>query len=328
MKNKFYRYCALCCLGVLAASWYPFSMGVRVIADMFADGTVMQENYPKYIIPYTPICIAILFGVLLIPLCMKVLGRAALAGGAIAASAVFFAAELLFEQKVVVSSAETVTKLENWQMYMCYIPPEGWGSTVTTYKTQTAVEILMGEYSPAFKVHFYVISIVLILAVLNCLYGFGQVIKSGERKRVPSLILQSACTAAFFGLCLLACFTAFWRDGSIEVSPLSAVLMTAFFILLGVTAGVFTGSFLLDRGRFLSVWLPAAVASLMTLLMYMGEMFLLNGHLYRLGEGVLFDSIPGIVFSPVDLLTVIASGAVTALIFSLLNQRHRKTVSV
>jgi len=60
----------------------------------------------------------------------------------------------------------------------------------------------------------------------------------------------------------------------------------------------------------------------------MGEMFLLNGHLYRLGEGVLFDSIPGIVFSPVDLLTVIASGAVTALIFSLLNPRHRKTVSV
>ena len=55
MKNKqFNRYYLLSCIGVLIASYYPLYMGVRVISDMIIDGTVLKENYPKYIIPYTP----------------------------------------------------------------------------------------------------------------------------------------------------------------------------------------------------------------------------------------------------------------------------------
>lgn len=234
--------------------------------------------------------------------------------------ACFFAFEFLFEQKVVVTSAETVTKLEDWQMYMCYIPPEGWGETVTTYKTQTAVDILMGDYNPAFKLHFYIISVVLILAILNCLYGFGQMIKTGEKKRLKSLVLQSICSVSFLGLCILACFTAFWRDGSIQVSPLSATLMTIFFILLGVTAGVFVGSLLLGKKRLVSVWIPSIVASLMTLLMYIGEMILLSGHLYSFGTGFIFDSIPGIVLSPIDILIIVAAGCITLFTFGFLNK--------
>ena len=265
-------------------------------------------------------CIAIIIGVLLIPLCIRLFKRFALAGGASIATAVFFAAELLFEQKVVVSTAETVSKLEDWQMFMCYVPPEGWGETVTTYKTQTAVDILMGDYSPAFKLHFYIISIVLIITILNCLYGFGQMIKSGDKKRCKSLILQSICSLVFLGLCILACFTAFWRDGSIQVSPLSASLMTAFFILLGVTVGVFLGSFLLGKRKLVSIWIPAISASMMTFLMYIAEMFLLNGHLYSFGSGFIFESLPGIVFAPIDLLVILLSGCITALVFTLLNK--------
>ena len=321
MQNKpFNRYYLLSCLGVLIASYYPLSMGVRVITDMLMNGTVMKENYPKYIIPYTPISVAVIIGVLLMPLFIRLFKRFAFAGGAITATGIFFGLEFLFEQKVVVSTAETVTKLEDWQMYMCYIPPEGWGETVTTYKTQTAVDILMGDYNPAFKLHFYIISVLLIVTVLNCLYGFGQMIRSGDKKRCRSLILQSVCSVVFLGLCILACFTAFWRDGSIQVSPLSAALMTVFFILFGVTAGVFVGSFLLGKRKLVSVWIPAISASVMTLLMYIGEMVLLNGHLYRLGSGFLFESLPGIVFAPIDLLVVLLSGSVTALVFALLNR--------
>ncbi len=320
MKNKlFNRYYLLSCIGILIASYYPLSMGVRVISDMIINGSVLKENYPKYIIPYTPISIAIIIGVFLLPLCIKLLGKYATAGGAIISTGVFFLFELLFEQKVVVSSAETVTKLEDWQMYMCYVPPEGWGETVTTYKTQTAVDILMGEYNPAFKLHFYIIAIVLIATILNCFYGFGQMIKTGEKKRFKSLVLQSICSVAFLGLCILACFTAFWRDGSIQVSPLSAMLMAIFFVLFGVTVGVFVGSFLLGRRKLASVWVPSVVASTMTFLMYIGEMILLNGHLYKMGTGFVFDSIPGIVFAPVDILVIAASGGITALIFTLLN---------
>jgi len=322
MKNKqFNIYYLLSCIGVLIASYYPLSMGVRVITDMISDGTVMKENYPKYIIPYTPIAVAIIMGVLLMPVCIRLFKKFALVGGVSVATGVFFALEMLFEQKVVVTTAETITTLEHWQMFMCYVPPEGWGETITTYKQQTAVDILMGEYNPTFKLHFYIISVVLILTILNCIYGFGQIAKTGERKRLKSLILQSACSLTFLGLCILACFTAFWRDGSIRVSPLSASLMSVFFVLLGVSVGVFVGSFLLGKRKLFSIWIPSITASAMTLAMYIGEMFLLNGHLYNFGTGFIFDGIPGIVLAPIDLIIIVASGCITALIFILLNRK-------
>ena len=183
----------------------------------------------------------------------------------------------------------------------------------------------MGNYNPAFKLHFYMISIVLIVTILNCLYGFGQMAKNGSKRRLTSLILQSVCSLTFLGLCILACFTAFWRDGSIQVSALSAALMTVFFILFGVTGGVFVGSFVLGKRKPVSVGIPSVVASVMTFLMYIGEMILLNGHLYRFGAGFLFDSLPGIAFAPVDLLAIAASGWVTAWIFALINGRRKRS---
>ena len=324
MKNgKFGRYYLLSCVGVLLASCYPLWMGARVITDMIVDGTVLKENYPKYVIPYTPICIALLIGVLIIPLCVKVFKRYALLGGASISTVAFFILETLFEQKIIVTTAETYVKLEDWQMYMCYMPPGGWsGETVTEYKTQTAVEILMGDYNPAFKLHFYIIAVVLLVSILNCLYGFGQIIKTGEKKRTKSLVLQSICSVLFLGLCILACFTAFWRDGNIQVSPLSATLMAVFFILLGVTAGVFVGSFLLEKRAIVSILVPSIVASAMTLAMYVGEMILLHGYLYIYGTGFMFNRLTGLVFAPIDLLIIVASGGITALIFALLENKE------
>ena len=326
MENKkFNKYYLFACIGVLIASYYPLSMGVRVISDMIADGAVMKENYPKYIIPYTPISIAIIMGVLLMPLCFKLLKKYALVGGASIATGVFFVIEFLFERKVVVSEVteETVTMLEDWQMYMCYVPAEGWGETITTYKTQTAVDILMGNYNSAFKMHFYIISVVLVVTILNSLYGFGQMLLTNEKKRFKILIIQSVCSATFLGLCILACFTAFWRDGSIEVSILSASLMSVFFILLGVTVGVFVGSFLLGKRKIISLWIPSIIASAMTLLMYIGEMILLNGHLYSFGTGFMFNSISGIVLAPIDVIVIVASGCITAGVFGLLNRENK-----
>ncbi len=324
MKNKCYQtYYLFACLGVLAASSYPLYMGVKVIGDMLMHGTVMKEEYPKYIIPYTPICVAILAGILLMPLCLKLGKRFALLGGSAVSVAVFFAIEILFEQKVVVSTPETVTvtKLEDWQMYMCYMPADGW-SEITTYKEQTPVDILMGNYNPAFKLHFYVISVILILSVLNALYGFAQMIRSGERRRLRSLILQSAASVLFLGLCILACFTAFWRDGNLEVSPISAVLMAIFFILLGMVGGIYIGSFFIGKRKIFSVGIPALVSAGLTLLMYVGEMILLHGHLYIYGSGFLFESIPGIVLSSVDLLIIFLSGGLTAFAFTCLNRKQ------
>lgn len=323
MKTKHFTAYWLCSLaGILIASFYPLYMGIRVICDMVRDGSVLKENYPKYVIPYTPLAFAVILGILLMPLFLRLMKKTAVFGGATASLAAFFGAEFWFERSIVVSTAETTVKLEDWQMFMCYQPPDGWGKTVTEHKTHTAVEILMGEYNPAFKLHFYLISVLLILALLNCFYGFAQIIRTGDRSRKCALIMQSVSTVAFLGLCILACFTAFWRDGNIEVSALSAVLMSAFFILMGLTTGIFFGSLLLNRKNAILFWTPAIVSAAITLIMYIGEMILLHGHLYRFGSGIFFDGLPSIVLAPVDILVILISGFLMYLLMRVLRKEN------
>lgn len=309
------RYWIWILLGTLLVSTYPIYMGVRVVYDMTTKGTVLTENFPKYIIPYTPIALAVLAAVLLMSVLFRVAKRYAVLAASGLSLVVFFLAEWLLESKVIVTTT-VITTLESWQMYMCYVPPEQMQT-----RQWTAVDVLMGEYSPTFKIHFYLISVVLIIAIINCLYGFGQMIDTNNRTRCKALLVQSVCTVLFLGLCILACFTAFFRGGELTVSPLSAVLMSFFFVVLGVTAGSYTGSFLLGKKRSLSTVLPAVVGAFVTLAMYIGEMFLLSGHLYRFGTGILLNGIPGIVLAPVDLLIILLTGGISGGICALLNKK-------
>ena len=309
MKN-IKKYWLISLGGVTLASFYPLYMGISVVYDMLSKGTVVQEDYPKYVIPYTPVSLAIIIGVLLMPLLFRYIKKAILPAASIVSLGVFFLTEFLLESKVIVTSDVTTT-LESWQMYMCiaYLP-----SASPEIKTQRAIDILIGDYSPTFKLHFYFISIILIISFLNCLYGFGQIVRDGQRTRLKALIVQSVCSVLFLGLCILACFTAFFRNGEIRVPTVSAILMSLFFVIFGVTAGVYAGSFLLGRKKGVSIVLPAVIASLVTLMMYIGEMCLLSGNLYRLGSGVLFDGIPGIVLAPMDIVVIMVSGGLTVII--------------
>ncbi len=91
MKNKkFKNYYLLSLLGVLLASCYPIYMGITVIIDMIRYGTVYAEKYPKYIIPYTPIALALLVGVALIPVALKYYKKYALLFGTVISSVIFF----------------------------------------------------------------------------------------------------------------------------------------------------------------------------------------------------------------------------------------------
>ena len=325
MENKkFKNYYLLSLLGVILASCYPIYMGITVIVDMIRYGTVYAENYPKYIIPYTPIALALLVGVALIPVALKYFKKYALLFGTVISTALFFAFEFILEKLVVVTRTVTetvgwgdVSKLEDWQMYMCYVPSNSFEE-----RTWTEVDVLMGEYSPAFKLHFYIISIVLILSILNCFYGFAKMIQTGDKSRCKSLTIQSIASGAFLGMCIWACFTAFYRNGDIKVSALSAILMSAFFVLFGVTVGIYVASFTLNKKPLLSVWLPSISAAIVTLVMYIGEMILLSGHLYRFGDGAFFAGIPGIVLAPVDIVVIIASGAVAAIIANAVRNKN------
>ncbi len=315
MNAKKYRvFYFLSLLGVLAASFYPIIMGVRVISEMLKNGAVPVESYPKYVIPYTPIAIALVLGVALLPLFQRISGKLDLLFGAVVSLAVFFAAERFMETEILVQTQESVS-LESWQMSLCYVPPEEYQTRVWE-----AVDVLLGDYSPAFKLHFYLISAVLIISLLNCFYGFAKMIRGGDNGRKAALVIQTVTSLAFLGMCVWACFTSFYRTGELTVSALSAALMAVFFALFGVCAGVFTGSFTLGKRRALSLALPTLISVAATLAMYVGEAILLNGDLYRFGTGAFFEGLGGIVLAPVDLLIILASGAVTLLICGLIDR--------
>ncbi len=320
MENKTFRkYYLFSLLGVLLASCYPIYMGISVIVDMIRYGTVYAENYPKYIIPYTPIALALLVCVALIPVALKYFKKYALLFGTVISTVLFFVFEFILERAVTVTRTVTgiFSTLEDWQMFMCYVPPNSFEE-----RTWTEVDVLMGEYSPAFKLHFYIISIVLIISILNCFYGFAKMIHTGDKSRRKSLVIQSVASGAFLGMCIWACFTAFYRNGDIQVSALSAVLMSVFFVLFGVTVGIYIESFTLNKKPLLSVWLPSVSAAVVTLVMYIGEMILLSGHLYRFGDGFFFAGIPGIVLAPVDIVVILGSGVMTAIIASFVRNKN------
>lgn len=309
--KKLNRYWLFVLLGTLLASSYPVYMGFKVVYYMSREGSVPKENFPKYIIPYTPIAIAILFAVIFMPLIIKLAKRFAVLCASACSLGAFLTAELLFESKVIVT-ATVDTTLESWQMYMCYIPP-------TRYETRywTAIDVLIGEYDPSFKLHFYLISAIIIIAVINVLYGFAV----ADRSKYRALIFQAAAALDLLGLSILACFTAFFRDGELTVSPVSALLMAAYFITLGAAAGIFVASFLTGKKNSLSVLIPALTASAVTLIMYIGEMCLLSGNLYILGKGFFFEPLPLIVLSFADILIIAASGGLTTLVCKLINHK-------
>lgn len=318
MKNKrFALYYLLSVIGIFALSFYPLKMAHTVVSLMKTNGSVPTENFPKYIIPYAPIAFALLCGILLMPIFIRFMKRFALLHTSVISLGVFLASELLLESKVIVSATQLV-KLESWQMYMCYMPAAQYET-----RTWTAIDVLMGEYSPTFKLHFYMISAVLIISVLNCIYGFAAVIVKGDRTRVKALSLQSISSAAFLSMCILACFTAFYRGGELTVSPLSAFLMCVFFILLGLTVGLFAASLTIGKRKAFSVTLPAVLASLTVLLMYIGEACLLSGHLYILGKGLLFEPLIGNFVSVFDVLVIILSGIITAILAMLINNKRK-----
>ena len=318
MKDQKYRnYYLLSLAVVIAASAYPLYMGISVLVKMVQSGAVPLEEYPKYIIPYTPIALAVIVGVLLIPLLQRISRKFDLLYGSVISVAVFFIVERIMEIKVLVQ-AQGVVVLESWQMALCYVPPEQFET-----RTWEAVDVLLGGYSPAFKIHFYLISVVIIVSLLNCFYGFAKMIRSGNNSRKKALTIQAITSVAFLGMCIWACFTAFYRTGELTVSTLSAVLMAVFFALLGITMGVFAGSYTLGKRKVLSGVLPAIIAVLVTTAMYIGEMILLSGNLYRFGQGFLFNGLGKLVVAPVDIIIIAASGGITLLICRILNNNRR-----
>ncbi len=310
---KYRNFYFLSLLAVILVSAYPIYMGIATLVSYYQNGYIAAADYKKYIIPYTPICISLIITTALMPLGFKLFKRYTLAFASFLGTAIFFASEFWFEQVKVLEGYVEIP-LESWQLSLCMATPE---------VLRAIGEPIYAENNPAYKIHFYIIAIVIILAVLNVIYGFSKMLREQSFEKKRPLIAQAVSVVLFIGLCILACFSAFYRNGTINISPLSAVLMSVFFIIFGITVGIYCGSIFYGKSRLLSRLIPAAAASLTTLVMYIGELVLMGGVLFKYGSGLFFEPIGAIPFSAIDIAIILVSGVITYIVMTLLHDPHK-----
>jgi hypothetical protein len=382
MKKRQRTFYLLSLFVILTASAYPIYMGIVTLVSYKQHGFIHAANYPKYIIPYTPLSIALIMVVALMPWCYRVFKTRSLLILSLMGATVFISCEWYLEgvkvlvsqdvkpftisQKeevgsvdfheavptpapkgkptatandgspsIVIQQADTtpaasgikiqLVPLESWQLSLCSSPRQPTivmtptaPSTKDPAATIPAASISVPVNTPVyatnnlvFKVHFYLIALVILLVVTHTVYGFTRMFMEEEYEKKKPLVAQLVAVSSFIGLCVFACFTAFYRTGALLVSPISAVLMSVFFIVFGVTAGTYFGCLFYNRSKWLSVAVPVVVALFTTIAMYVGELMLTGGVLYKFGTGWLFEPAAGTPYSIVDVLVIMLSGIVT-----------------
>jgi len=300
---------------ILSASVYPIYMGIVMFFAYIQNGGINATDYPKYIIPYTPICISIIICALLLPFVYKYCKKFTLLFLSVLGIILFLGIEIGFEQITVFSVKEGIADVGSWQTYLCVATPQV--MQTIEYK-ETIGQALAERYSPVFKVHFYLIALLIVLTVIGIVYGFYNMVYTQNFLKKRPLIAQLICVIISIGLCILACFTAFFRTGDINIPPFSAILMTIFFMIFGITGGVYTGTYLYKKQKLYSIIIPSIIAMVIIILMYFGEMVMMNWTLFKLGNGFMFERIGTIPFALIDILTIITSGIATYFILILL----------
>jgi hypothetical protein len=281
---------------IIALSAYPLIMGMRIVFIQLLQGNIRAEEYARYVIPYTAVCGSIVLTVALFPLIAR-LKRFSTIAATILGVCLFIGFELYIE-KITINTPEAQSALA-WQLY----------SSLGTTAGMKAFERL---YDHSFRIHYFLVSFTIILLVVGIVYGYGRMIATGDRRKRTIYRFQTILTVLFLTLCIPANFTCLFREPTGLLSPIYPYLTGSFVIVLAVTLGLYLAGFFVGRNRLLSVGLPATAAILACTFMYYGEYKLLDGVLYRFGYSNLYQRLPYAVVTPIDLMTIILSGIITA----------------
>jgi hypothetical protein len=330
---------------LLVLSAYPLINGMRMVYLSIMNGVIKPEQYAKYVVPYAAMCFSIILFAALQPLICRI-KRVPFLIGLIGTIAVFTGIEQFFERMQIKTAGMTLVDpsslnagsainvppsaaVDVWQASLCAVSP--------LTRRQSAAYVYLDRYfyvmaNDTYKIHYYLISFVLIAMVCGLVYGIAQMIRSGDRNKKKPLILQGIATAALVALCLFANTTGFFRQAEAIQTPLASILTCLFFTASGSAAGIYTGSFLLSKNGRLGLGLPVLVSSLSVLGLYIGEAAMMEGGLYRFGAGWFFDGLPGIALAPVDIIVVSFSAVVTGLVLNLTrrwrNWPGKRTIAV
>jgi len=144
---------------VLILSLYPLYMGIIMLSSYITDSGIKTADYPKYIIPYTPICVSVLLCTLILPLMLK--KCRSIASPMISGLGIMFflVLEVLFE------SIPVFLGTSNRRVFDEIIRGN------LQYRISDAVfEMKDMRYNNALDLHVYIISVLAVVTVLRIIY--------------------------------------------------------------------------------------------------------------------------------------------------------------
>ncbi len=319
--RKFY-WLTLAVLFVLSA--YPLINGARMVYLSIMNGAIEPEEYAKYVVPYAAMCFSIILFAAFQPLICRI-KRVPFMVGLLGAFAAFTAIEQFFESMRINTTAMTLidpallnagsaitlqpsAEVDVWQASLCAVSPLTREQSVAYASRDRYFYVMAND---TYKIHYYLISFILIAMVCGLVYGIAQMIRTGDSGRRKPLVLQGIATAALVALCVFANTTAFFRQAEPIQTPLASILTCMFFAVFGSAVGVYAGSFHLSKSKRLGLGLPVLLSAVTVLGLYIGEAAMMEGGLYRFGTGWFFEGLPGIALAPADIIVILSSAVLT-----------------
>jgi len=253
------------------------------------DGTMWSWPLFQYnvtvVIPFAAVSAAVLIGFLLLPMLRKMYVAKRGIISSVIAVCIFFALSLY---------AEMISA----RLDVIFI--------VMTSRMRRSVEGIaaLADYMTipwTVRLHYYIFSIVLILALLNFLYGLADALYRGEKLSKKAIALQGGAVACY-ALAYFFVRAMQFKDYDTLLLTSSSVLNAAVcFILAGIAVGLYSGSFskFAGLGKFISSILSSATV----VALYAAEYAMLQGNLYSYHDSAavtillraIIIAIPGVV---------------------------------
>lgn len=291
---------------IVRAFYYLFA-GVNTFS-----GTLY--NLPQWIIPYAPIGLSLILVTILIRPLRIFEDEILHAISFIAGIAAFAGFELLFE-KIPALSNEKLADIYSAQTALCIAP-------VKEFYPTGVPEL----FSPVVRIHFYVVSILLILIFTKVILD-GFLAVENKRGFSSAYFVRLTAGVVLLFICIIGNITDFFRNGSRDLPLASVILIISFFIVQSVVMGLVVVGFCKQN------YIVAPIVSVLTcIVVYIGEYFVLGGYFYRLGKGAFFNGIfssgqtINSSLAPADICVILLSGLLSFILCLVL--KPFKTVSI
>lgn len=288
MKTKsFFRYYLLTALILTGIAAVP-AWNFLIMAHGISRGYPWRDYHYEVIvvIPFAAVTAAILLGFLLLPLLRNMLSLKRHVSVSVAAVLFFCGLEYWAELIAARADALRVVMLSR-RMFM---PDEIAAITREAMLIPTAV-----------KIHYYIFSIVLILAVLNWLYNLSEALYESGRKRKKLLITQGVATACYAPAYFLVRVMQYDDYAAMRLTWGSILNAVVCFTLAATAVGLFSVSYLRFEGKMKIV--PSLLSVITVLALYGAEYAMLDRKFYSYGENsiaslilhILIAAIPGLL---------------------------------